>query len=55
VRRLLRTLQQRPSRPEQAERQNDNKSSGKTGGNDPKQGRETPLALIKRYRLFVRW
>jgi len=51
---LLRALQQGPSGSEQPERQNNNKSSGETRRRYPKQRRETPLALVKRYRLFVR-
>jgi len=52
--RLLRALEDWPIGRKQAERQNDNKSGGKTRCRDPEQRRKTLLGLVKRRRLSVR-
>jgi hypothetical protein len=52
--RLLRALENRPPGRKQAERQNNNKSCGKTRRRDPEQRRKTLLGLVKRRRMFVR-
>jgi hypothetical protein len=45
-------LKHRPPGREQPERENDDKSRGKTRRRDPKQRRKTPLGLVIRGRLF---
>jgi hypothetical protein len=51
---LLRALENRPPGRKQAERQNDNKSGGKSRCHDSEQRREALMGLIKRRRICVR-